>query len=109
MKKKLLIIIPILVLIIIILIVVLKKDDYSGNYQIKVIVFDEKTPDRKLVVLRNEKETDEYKYIKYKDDKKIILCYQKNPTVNKFDIEDELIIVLPNDKEVVAKVIKEEE
>ena len=109
MKKKILIIVPILILLITISIIILKKDDYSGNYQIKVVVFDEKTPDRKLIVLRDEKETDKYKYITYKDDKKIILCYQKNPTVNKFDIEEELVIVLPNDKEVIAKVMKEEE
>lgn len=88
--------------------IVLKKDDYSGNYKIKVVVFDQNTPDRKIVVLRNDKETDKYKYIKYKEGKNVILCYQKNPTVNMHDIKDELIIVLPNDKEVTAKVIKED-
>ncbi len=108
MKKILLISIPILILIIVGLFIILKKDDYSGDYQIKVEVFDSRTPDRKLIVLRNEKETKEYKYIKYNDGKNTILCYQENPTANMYEINDELIVVLPNDKEVIAKVIKED-
>jgi len=105
MKKKNVIIIIVVLLIIILsgVIYFLARDKYSGTYEIKVELVDDKSPDRVLVVLRNGKETKEYKYIKYVDG--VILCEQKNSTVNMFEIEDELIIVLPNDSEVKAKVL----
>lgn len=108
MKKIVLISIPILIALVVGLFMILSKDNYLGDYQIKVEVIDEQTPDRKLIVLRNGTETKKYKHIKYNDGKNTILCYQENPTANKHEIEDELIVVLPNDKEVIAKVIKED-
>ena len=82
---------------------------YSGTYTIKLKLIDEKSPDREVVVYRNNKETSNYKYIKYKE-KDIILCYQKNAVINQFDVEgiEELIVVLPNKSEVISKILKEE-
>lgn len=83
---------------------------YNGNYEIQVEKIDNNSPDRHLKVLKNGTETEKYKYIAFKENKDIILCYQTNATVNVFELDniDELIVVLPNDKEVIARVIKEE-
>ena len=86
-----------------------KNNESSGTYEIHVQLVDDKSPDRILKVLKNGKEFNNYKYIKYNDDKNIILCYQKNPAVNMFELnKEELVIVLNNDKEVIAKVIRED-
>lgn len=98
------------VLLIIIAIICLNFDNYDGNYQIYVNKIDDISPDRHLVVKRDGKETSKYKYIVYrKDDKEAILCYSENPTANIFSLDvDELIIVLPNNMEKKAILIKEE-
>ena len=104
MKKKIIIIIPI-VLLIIGLGLILYKNSTPSKYEIRVDLVDDKSPDRTLVVLKNGKENKDYRYIKYSDG--VILCYQKNPTVNVFEIDsDELIIVSSNDSEVIAKIIR---
>ena len=86
------------------------KTKYDGDYKIVVEKIDSESPDRHLKVLRNNKETKDYKHIIYKKgDIEAILCYVDNPSVNVFSIDvDKLTIVLPNDKEVEAKVIRED-
>jgi len=106
MKKKIIITVLILLSIIAIGFLVFNKSD---NYEIRVDKVDDRSPDRKLIVLKNGKEFKDYKHIKYDNKKEIILCYQKNPTVNVFELEDKLVIVLSNDKEVLAKVIRNDE
>lgn len=87
---------------------------YFNNQNITYIIYAEKiddlSPDRHLVVRKNGKETKKYKHIIYDNGtKRAILCYKSNPTANIFSLDiDELIIVLQNDKEVVAKLVKEE-
>ena len=78
----------------------------SDKYEIKIKSIDEYSPDVELIVMKNGKEFTDYNYIKYKKDD-VIICYSKNPVANKYELEDELIIVLNNDKEVEAKVVKE--
>ena len=79
-----------------------KKD----KYEIKTKAIDEYSPDMELIVLNNGNEIKDYKYIKYKNGD-VILCYSTNPHVNKYELEDELVIVMKDDKEVIAKVLKE--
>lgn len=76
-----------------------------SKYEIFLVKVDDYSPDRKLVVKKNDKEI-EFKKIKYIDD--IELCDSSNPTISVSDIKDvnELIVVLLNDKEVKA-IIKE--
>ena len=87
-----------------------KSDNYDGIYEIYVEKVDDLSPDRRLIVKRNGKETNDYKYIWYeKGDNKAILCYAKSAVVNVFSLDvDELKIILPNDEEKMAKVIREE-
>ena len=108
MKKV--IIISIISLIIIGFLLYRNSNNYDGIYEIYVEKIDDLSPDRRLVVKKNGKDTLKYKYIKYENgDKKAILCYSKNSTVNVFSLDvDELIIVLPNEEEKIAKIIKEE-
>lgn len=77
-------------------------------YVVKINKIDEYTPDVKLIVLLNDKEFNDYKYIKYNDENNIILCYSSNPTVNKYEIEDEkeVIIVFNNGKEEIVEVVR---
>ena len=111
MKKKYIILIAIIALIAIGLIcyfVIKNNSEVSETYEIQVDLVDSRSPDRTLTVLKNGKATKNYKHIKLLD-KDIILCYQKNPTVNMFELEsDELIIVLSDDKEVVAKLVRKD-
>ena len=109
MKKKYIILIVIIALIAVGLTwYFLRDDEVSGNYEIEVTLVDERSPDRTLTVLKDGKATKNYKHIKYKDSD-VILCYQKNPTVNMFELDsDEFIVVLSNDKEVVAKLIRKD-
>lgn len=83
---------------------------YNGIYEIQIEKIDNNSPDRRLIVKKDGKKTNKYKYIIFKENKDIILCYSENPTVNVFELNDinELIIVLPNNKEIIAKVMKEE-
>ena len=107
MKKKILIILIIVILIGGLLTYLFIKNNDSGTYEIQVELVDDRSPDRILKVLKDGKEYNNFKYIKYKSNN-IILCYQKNPTVNMFELtEDELVIVLNDDKEVFAKIRKE--
>ena len=87
----------------------IRNNGSSETYEIEVNLVDDRSPDRTLKVLKNGKETKNYKHIKLNDKRNIILCYQKNPTVNVFELEsDELIIVLSDDKEVIAKLTRKD-
>lgn len=103
MKKVVLSSIIIVLLITAYLIFFQKKE-----YVVKIKKVDEYTPDIKLIVLLNEKEFSDYKYIKYNDENNVILCNSSNPTVNKYELEkeDKVVIVLNNDKEVIAEVVR---
>ncbi len=108
--KRVIIIVSIVSLLIIGFLLYRNSNNYDGIYVIYVEKIDDFSPDRHLIVKRDGKITTKYKHIKYeKGDKKAILCYSENPTVNVFSLDiDELTIVLPNDEEKIAKVIKEE-
>ena len=108
--KKIIIIVIIVSLLIIGFLLYRNSNNYDGIYEIYVEKIDDLSPDRHLIVRRNGKETNKYKYIRYeKDDKKAILCYSENSTVNVFSLDvDELTIILPNNEEKIAKIIKEE-
>ncbi len=110
MKKKLFILLSIFLLLCVFGVVYYKaSNQYIGDYQIKVEKFDEKSPDRHLIVLKNGKETKKYDYIKYNDNSDTIVCESTNPTVNIYDLDiEELVIVFSNKAEVIAKIIKEE-
>ncbi len=107
--KKIIIVIVILILIVIGYFILRKSDNYDGIYEIYVEKIDDLSPDRHLIIKKDGKETKNYKSIKYSNDgKEAILCYASNPVTNKYNLDiDELIIILPNDKEIKAKVIKE--
>ena len=108
--KKTFIIVLIILLLIIGFLLYRNSNNYDGIYEIYVDKIDDLSPDRHLIVKRNGNETKKYKYIRYENgDKKAILCYSENPTANVFSLDvDELTIVLPNDEEKIAKIIKEE-
>lgn len=112
MKKKLIIatLISIFLLLLIGFLLYKNANKYNGIYEIQIEKVDDNSPDRHLIVKKNGKKTNKYKHIIFKENKDIILCYSENPTVNVFELNeiDELIIVLPNDKEVIAKIMKEE-
>ena len=84
-------------------------NNYKGDYLIYAEKIDDLSPDRILKVTKNGKETKKYKYIRYdKGNIKEILCYPESSAVNVFSLDvEELTIVLPNDEEVIAKIIKE--
>lgn len=94
------------VLIIIALILVLTNSKQS-EYLIKVKAVDRNSPDVTLTVYENNKEI-EVEAIYYKND--VLLCNGNNLTTNKFNIKnnDEMKIILKNNKEVIAKVVMEE-
>ena len=102
--KKIVFLLLIIVLIIIAYLILFPKKVYV----VKIKNVDDYTPDIKLSVLLNEKEFSDYKYIKYDDENNVILCYSSNPTVNKYELEkeDKVVIVLNNDKEVIAEVVR---
>ena len=110
MKKKLIIFLSILLLLSVFGVIYYKlHNQYDGNYQIKIEKFDDKSPYWHLIVLKDGKATEKYDYIKYNDDSGIVVCKSTNPTANIYDLDiDELVIVLLNKNEIVAKVIKEE-
>ena len=103
MKKYLIIGITLVILLTGGIIWFVNRDD--GNYTVKVSLVDEKSPDRKLTVYKDDKE------IEYKEIRKMsgtLLCEADNSSVYFGEIKNEsnLKIVLNNDKEVVAKVVK---
>ena len=111
MKKKYIIILFVaLVVIALLTVLYFINNNYNGTYEIYTEKIDDISPDRKIIIKRNGKITNKYKYIIYKNNgNEAVLCYSENPVVNVFSLDvAELTIVLPNDDEVIAKLIKEE-
>ena len=108
--KKIILIIILIFLVIIGFIFYRNSNNYDGIYEIYIEKIDDLSPDRYLIVKKDGKETKKYKYIKYSNgEKTAILCYSENPTTNIFNLNvEELTVVLPNDKEIIAKLIMEE-
>jgi hypothetical protein len=106
MKKKILLTTVILIAIIIAVLLILGKEkQVDESYIIRVELVDSKSPDRKLKVLKGNKEI-EYLEIRYLDD--TFLCSSKNPTVYFGDIEaeKEMVVILIDKTKVTAKIIK---
>jgi hypothetical protein len=105
MKKKYLIIIIITLIVLITAGIVFFVIKNNGNYTVKVNLVDDYSPDRILVVYKDDKEI-EYKEIHLMDDTP--LCKYSNPSTYYGNVknESELKIVLNNDKVVIAKVVK---
>ena len=102
-KKYLIIIIALLILLTAGLILLLTRD--SGNYTVKVNIIDDYSPDRILTVYKDGKEID------FKEIRKMngtLLCEEGISSVYYGEIKNEssLKVILNNDKEVVAKVVK---
>lgn len=78
------------------------------NYEIRVSLVDDHSPDRILTVYNEKNEKVEVKKIKYLDGTD--LCNGYNTTVYYGDIEEEkeLIIILKDNSEIKAKIVKEE-
>lgn len=78
---------------------------HESTYTISVEKVDGFSPDRKLVVYRNNKKI-KFEELKYKDG--TYLCSSENPTVSYSDIFGikELIIKISDKKQVVAKIVE---
>lgn len=102
MKKKLLLII---IMVFVVVIMILLQQD--SKYRIKLKKFDNNSPDRVLVLLKDNKEQN-FLEIYYLDD--TLLCSGHNPTVNKSDVqlEETLKVKLENNKIIKVKVTEEE-
>ena len=77
----------------------------SGNYTINVEKIDAFSPDRRLVVYKNDKKTS-FQRIEYLDG--TILCTKENPVVSYGEIinQKELKIIINKRKNVVAEIVK---
>ena len=106
MKKKLIIIGAILLVIVVTVTAVLFLN--RTTYRIEVGIVDERSPDRILTVFNNKNEKVEVKRIEYLDG--TLLCRGYNTAVHFGDIENEkeLKVILKDNKEVKAKIVKEE-
>jgi len=102
MKKKLLFILIFVIVLIIILILLVF---HRNNYTINVEQIDNFSPDRKLIVYKNDKII-EFKEIQYTDG--TYLCSGTNPTVSYSEIVGvkELIIKIDEKEQVVAKIVE---
>ncbi len=101
MKKKIIVYASLFILLVIIISLLF----FKSKYTISLIKIDNFSPDRKVIVYKNNKEID-YKEVLYLDG--VVLCSSKNPTVSYSEIVDEkeLIIKLNNNKQVKAIIIK---
>ena len=108
MSKKRIAIIASVFIVILFSIVVILLVTKEKVFTIKIKEIDEYSPDIQIIVLANNKEYTDYKYIKYNDNTNTILCYAKTPVINKFELEDanDLIIVLNNGEEKIAKIVQ---
>lgn len=100
MKKKIILaLLSISILLLSYIILVWNKDTYI----ISIESIDNFSPDRKLIVYKNEKKID-FKELQYTDG--TYLCSGKNPTVSYSEIIGitELIIKLDEKKQIVAKI-----
>lgn len=100
MKNKIvLLLFPILILVIVLLLT------HRDSYIIKVEKIDNFSPDRKLIVYKNDKEI-EFQELQYTDG--TYLCSGKNASVSYGEIKDEkkLIIKINDKKQVIAKIVE---
>ena len=106
MKKKVLIIIGACILLIAVALIIIFSNKTS--YTIKVSLVDDYSPDRILNVYNEKNEKIEVKRIEYMDG--TLLCNGYNTTVHFGDIENETVlkIILKDNKEEKAKLVKEE-
>ena len=104
MKKIILISSGIIILIVLVLVILLNN---KSNYEIRVSMVDDQSPDRILTVYNNNKKI-EVDQIEYSDG--TLLCKGYNTTVHFGDIENEkvLIIVLKDKSKIEAKIVKDE-
>lgn len=100
-KKKILILLVVVVVILLSIILLFSKNVYT----IEVEKIDSFSPDRRLIVYKNNKEI-KFDEIKYTDE--TYLCSDKNPTVSYSEImnEEELIIIINEKKHVIAKIVE---
>ena len=104
MKKVLLVIGGLLI---VIAIFFLLKGSSDIKYTIKVNLVDDHSPDRILMVYKNDEKID-VKRIEYMDG--VLLCNGYNTAVHFGDIQniEELKVILIDNSEVVAKIVDEE-
>lgn len=104
MKKKLMLIIPIILVVAVVLILLLQQDN---GYIIKLKKIDNNSPDRTVVLLKDNKEQ-KFLEIYYLDD--VLLCSGTNPTINKNDVKlNEKLKVKLENKKIIKVKVKEEE
>lgn len=101
MNKKVIIIAICIMLITIIGITIFSQK--NDEYKISISIIDKNSPDRKVTVIKNNKEV-KFDSIYYLDD--VLLCSSANPTINMYDVNigEELKIKLKNNKIVNATV-----
>ena len=106
MKNKKIIIVFVFVMLALSILITLNITKKS-NYYIKTSAVDKNSPDVTLKVYKDDTKID-VKAIYYSNG--VLLCKGNNLTTNKFNIknDDKMTVVLKNNKEVVAKIIKEE-
>ena len=100
-KKKIIAILIVCVVVLSFIILICHKDIYTVNVEL----IDDFSPDRKLIVLKNDKEI-EFDEIQYTDG--VYLCSGVNPTVSYSEIDGikELIIKINDKKQVTAKIVE---
>lgn len=100
-KKNIVILLFIFVLTLLFLILVCRKDTYT----IGVEQIDNFSPDRKLIVYKNDKKIN-FIELQYEDG--TYLCSGKNPTVSYSEIigVTELIIKIDEKKQFIAKIVE---
>ena len=99
-KKTILIILSVFVLILFFGLLLCRKNFYTINIE----QIDSFSPDRKLIVYKNDKKI-KFKELQYIDG--TYLCSGKNPTVSYSEIigVTELIIIIDEKKEIIAKIV----
>lgn len=102
MKKKLILILLIILALISPFIVLLY---YKDTYTIEIEQIDNFSPDRKLIVYKNDKQIN-FKEIQYEDG--TYLCSGTNPTISYSEVvgETKLIIKIDEKKQKVAKIVE---
>ena len=106
MKKKASILVIVFIIIGLLLFFLLREKEKV--YTIKTRAVDQYSTDIEIIVYANDKEFNDYKYIRYNDDNKTVICNSKNAVINKFELKDEknVIIVLKDGEEKIAEVVK---
>ena len=106
MKKKILIVCSICIVIIAVVLVFVFSN--QTKYKIRISLIDDYSPDRILTVYNEKDEKIDVKRIEYTDG--TLLCNGYNTTVHFGDIENETIlkIILKDNSEEEAKIIKDE-